>query len=98
MSKPVYAILRSRVLTEKSNPDDRSNEGIYTFRVDPKATKRDVQKIVENTYGVKVEKVNTLVMRGKTKRRGVRVYKAANYKKAIVKLAAGQKIKAFDEV
>jgi len=96
MSKPIYSVLHTRVLTEKS-ANDGGDTAIYTFRVDVKASKPQVAKAIEDFYGVKVAGVNTMVIRGKVKRRGAKVYKRPNYKKAIVELVEGQKIKAFEE-
>ncbi len=44
------------------------DENVYVFVVDPSATKIDVRSAVEQTFGVKVEKVNTLNRKGKVKR------------------------------
>lgn len=99
MSKPIYSVLHARLLTEKtaSASDAHGGSGLYVFRVDVKASKPQVAKAVEDYYGVKVAGVNTILIRGKIKRRGAKEYKRANYKKAVVKLVEGQKIKAFEE-
>ena len=67
----------------------------YTFKVDPKANKVEIKKAVETIFNVKVLSVNTVNVLPKYKKMGkYEGYKSA-YKKAIVKLAEGQKIDAF---
>ena len=64
----------------------------YTFLVHPEANKIQVKEAVEKMFpGTKVEKVNTMNIQGKTKRRGMTVGKTAKTKKAIVKLTADSK-------
>lgn len=70
----------------------------FTFRVDKQATKDQIKKLVEKLFTVNVVSVNTL----STKRRTVRSPKTGKYtlqrgyKKAIVQLKSGQKIKLFN--
>lgn len=67
-------------------------EGKYVFIVDKRANKIQIAQAVEEIFGkdgVKVEKVNTINVKGKVKRRGRIVGKRNDYKKAIVKLAEG---------
>ena len=61
-------IIIAPVITEKSN--DGIQEGKYTFEVNKKATKVDIAKAVEKLFNVKVLKVNTVTVKGKTKRVG----------------------------
>ncbi|MDR7416329.1 MAG: 50S ribosomal protein L23 [Armatimonadota bacterium] len=83
-------ILRRPILTEKSM---RGVElGKYTFEVARDATKPEIREAVERIFGVKVAKVNTLRIPGKTRRRGPHVYRTPDRKKAIVTLQAGYKI------
>ena len=70
------------IVTEKSN--DELQQGKYTFEVNKKATKIDIAKAVEKLFEVKVLKVNTMTVKGKTKRVGVHVGKKSDWKKAIV--------------
>ena len=70
------------VVTEKSN--DELQQGKYTFEVNKKATKVDIAKAVEKLFEVKVLKVNTMNVDGKTKRVGYHVGKTSDWKKAIV--------------
>jgi len=70
------------VVTEKSN--DELQEGRYTFKVNKKATKVQIAQAVEKLFNVKVLKVNTMHVNGKTKRVGYHVGKTSDWKKAIV--------------
>lgn len=75
-------IIIAPIITEKSN--DGLNEGKYTFEVNPKATKIDIKNAVEKLFEVKVLKVNTMTVQGKTKRVGYHTGKTSDWKKAIV--------------
>ncbi len=75
-------IIIEPVITEKSN--DGIQEGKYTFKVNKKATKVDIAKAVEKLFEVKVLKVNTINVSGKTRRVGRNVGKTSDWKKAIV--------------
>ena len=90
-----YSVLVKPLLSEKSN-DARERDNKYSFKVDLKATKGDVRKAVEKLLDVKVSSVQTLVTRGKIKRRGNQVGHLSNTKKAIVTLVEGAKIGLFD--
>ncbi len=70
------------IVTEKSN--DNVQSGKYTFKVNKKATKVDIKRACEKLFGVKVLNVNTLMVRGKTVRRGRNIGKTPDWKKAIV--------------
>ena len=64
----------------------------YTFMVHPDATKTQVKEAVEKMFdGVKVKRVNTMNIQGKTKRRGMTFGKTAKSKKAIVTLTEESK-------
>ena len=69
-------------------------EGKYVFVV--AANKIEIAKAVAEIFKVKVEKVNTVNVLGKTKRMGRTSGKRPDYKKAIVKLAAGESIEFFE--
>ena len=71
-------------------------EGEYTFAVDLHANKVEIRKAVEAIWKVKVERVNTMRMHGKTRRMGRTAGRRPDWKKAIVKLVAGQRIEFFD--
>ncbi len=75
-------IILAPVITEKSN--DEMQMGKYTFEVNRNATKIDIAKAVEKLFNVKVLNVNTMTVRGKTKRVRYVAGKTPDWKKAIV--------------
>ena len=84
-----YDILREPVITERIHK--------YTFRVPVTVNKIEVKKAVEEVFGVKVAKVNTIKMLGKVKRMGRYEGRRPSFKKAIVTLAPNSKtIEFFD--
>ncbi|MFP6743090.1 MAG: 50S ribosomal protein L23 [Alphaproteobacteria bacterium] len=89
-SERKYDVILAPVVTEKSTQGAEYNQ--LTFRVTRDATKREIKAGIEELFGVKVTKVNTLNMRGKIKRFRGRLGKRADYKKAIVTLAEGERI------
>ena len=60
-----HDIIIKPIVTEKSMSD--MEEGKYTFKVDRRINKSEIKKEIENVFGVKVEKVNTMNMQGKLK-------------------------------
>lgn len=85
-----YDVILKPVLTEKSM--GAMEEKKYTFLVNPLATKNQVKEAVEKMFpGTAVEKVNTMNLDGKTKRRGMTYGKTAKMKKAIVTLTEESK-------
>nr|WP_270934935.1 50S ribosomal protein L23 [Roseomonas sp. MO-31] len=86
----MYQVIVSPVVTEKAT---RLNEfSQVTFRVALDATKPEIKAAVEKLFSVKVEAVNTVVMKGKTKRFRGREGRRSDWKKAVVRLQAGQTI------
>jgi large subunit ribosomal protein L23 len=71
---------------------------VYVFEVDRDATKIDVRNAVEQAFGVRVAKVNTLTRKGKSmrNRRTGKVGRHPDAKRAIVTLVAGNKIDLFE--
>ena len=85
-------VLQAAVVTEKSTTG--TQQGCYTFRVHPKASKSAIRQAVQAFFKVDVVKVNTLCVSPRTRRfRGV-VGRIAGYKKAMVSLKKGQVIDA----
>jgi large subunit ribosomal protein L23 len=70
--------------------------GVQVFKVAPNATKLEIKKAVEQLFGVEVQAVNTVSIRGKTKRFGKTVGRRSDIKKAYVTLKAGQDIVVAD--
>ena len=89
-------VLKKPVLTEKSLLLQQ-NENKYTFDVDLTANKTEVKVAVEKTFDVKVESVNIMNVKPKTKRMGRYVGKTKRRRKAIVKLKEGYSINLFGE-
>jgi large subunit ribosomal protein L23 len=89
-------IIFEPVVSEKSY--GLIEQGVYTFRVDPRASKPEIHDAVEAIWGVTVVKVNTLNRKGKTRRvrRSNRTGKRADAKRAIVTLAPGDEIPLFE--
>jgi large subunit ribosomal protein L23 len=89
-------IILAPVVSEKSYSLIES--GVYTFKVDPRASKPEIHDAVEAIWGVKVLKVNTINRKGKAKRvRGTnRMGHRAGTKRAIVTLAPGSEIPLFE--
>ena len=91
-----YDIIIRPVITEQSMADVADKK--YVFQVAVDANKSEIKKAVEQIFGVKVEKVNTLRMDGKMKRQGAApAGRRASYKKAMVKLTADSKTIEFFE-
>ena len=93
--KTAYDIILKPVITEASIADIQDKK--YTFRVASDANKTEIAKAVEEIFGVKVEKVNTISMKAKTKRVRYVEGKTSAWKKAIVKLTADSKAIEFFE-
>ena len=94
--KNVYDIIRRPVITEQSMEAVADKKYVFMVAVD--ANKTEIKAAVEQVFGVKVSKVNTIRMQGKVKRNGA--YPAghrAAYKKAIVTLTADSKTIEFFE-
>jgi large subunit ribosomal protein L23 len=71
------------------------SRNIYPFEVDRRANKVQIRQAVEELFKVRVVAVNTANREGKTKRRGRRVGRRNNWKKAYVRLREGDKIELF---
>jgi large subunit ribosomal protein L23 len=85
-----YDVILAPVITEKSSMASESNQVVFKVRRD--ATKPEIKAAIEELFKVKVLAVNTIVRKGKTKRfRGVKGQQQ-DVKKAIVRLAEGDKI------
>jgi large subunit ribosomal protein L23 len=67
----------------------------YPFAVDARANKIQIREAVESLFKVEVESVNTANRKGKKRRRGRRIGRTPNWKKAYVRLREGQAIELF---
>mgnify|MGYP005969741967 CR=1 FL=1 len=75
--KFAYDIIKKPVITERSMMGAQDNK--YTFEVAVDAGKIEIKKAVEEIFGVKVAKVNTIKLPGKWKRMGVHVGKRSSH-------------------
>ena len=91
-----FDVLIRPIITEKTTLLMQENK--YTFQVPLYANKVEIRKAVESIFNVKVEKVATIRVLGKTKRMGRTMGKRSDYKKAIVTLKAGETIELFEGV
>jgi large subunit ribosomal protein L23 len=84
-------IILSPIVSEKSTLAAEANKR-FVFKVLKQATKIDIRKAVELMFGVEVDSVQVLNMKGKTKRFGRSLGKRSDWKKAYVKLKPGHDI------
>ncbi len=90
--KDIFQVIKTIQLTEKATLQLEENNA-YVFKVDPKANKSEIKRAVETIFDKKVVSVNTCNVRGKKKReRRADFGRTANWKKAVVKLAEGDRI------
>ncbi|HVL51862.1 MAG TPA: 50S ribosomal protein L23 [Actinomycetota bacterium] len=87
-------VILKPVVSEKSYALIEENS--YTFLVHPDANKVQIRQAVEEIWGVKVLKVNTQNRNGKVKATRLGKGKRNNTRRAIVKLAEGDKIELFE--
>ncbi|MBE3599033.1 MAG: 50S ribosomal protein L23 [Limnochordaceae bacterium] len=97
MERHIRDILVRPLVTEKSTRT-MSEANAYTFQVPLDVTKVQVQQAVERLFKVHVVDVRTMRVRGKSRRMGRFVGKRPDWKKAIVKLAPGERIEIFEGV
>lgn len=88
-------VIISPVVSEKSYSLIDNNA--YTFVVHPDANKTEIRQAVEAIWDVRVVSVNTINRKGKTKRYRFTQGRRANTKRAVVKLAAGDRIEIFEQ-
>ena len=87
-------VLRRPVITEKTTVI-REDGRTLVFQVAAKANKIDIRRAVEHLLGSKVESVRTSINHGKFKRQGRFAGRRSDWKKAYVKLRAGEKMPEF---
>jgi large subunit ribosomal protein L23 len=90
-----HEIILRPLVTEKGMLA-RENHNQFFFKVNPGATKPEIARAVEKAFSVTVVEVRTINTRGKKKRRGRLAGRKADWKKAVVRLAAGDNIKYFE--
>ena len=92
-----HQIIIRPVISEKSY-NLIETDGQYTFQVDRRANKNQIKRAVQNAFDVSVAKVNTVNVKSKPKRQGLTRGRTATWKKAVVKLAEGERIELFEGV
>ncbi|AXA35165.1 MAG: 50S ribosomal protein L23 [Candidatus Hydrogenedentota bacterium] len=94
--KSPYEILIRPVITEKATLlAERKDGPQYVFKVRLDANKIEIKRAIEAAYGVKVKAVNTVRLKGKSKRQGRFEGRRSDWKKAYVTLQEGQKIEVI---
>ena len=92
--KSPYTIINRPLVTEKALllPERNEKAAQYVFEVARTANKIEIARAVEALFNVKVDRVNTVVMKGKLRRQGRFMGRASNWKKAYITLKEGQKL------
>ena len=90
----MHYLIKRPLVTEKNSL--LAEKGVYVFEVDKKATKTDIKKAIEKFFRVKVDSVNTSVCRGRARRTRLGISRVQYWKKAMVRLKAGEKITLFE--
>ena len=88
--KDAHDIIRAPVITEKSTLVSEHNQVI--FKVARDASKPEIKAAVELMFKIKVDSVTVMNVHGKTRRFGRTIGRKRSWKKAYVRLAAGQEI------
>lgn len=93
MNPNPYYVVKRPIITEESTLQ-RDAKGKYTFRVDPRANKRQIADAIEKLFKVKVASINTMNYDGKLSGRRTRGVpgRRPNWKKAVVTLKPGDTI------
>lgn len=93
---PTRNVLIRPIISEKSYA--LMDDGAYVFVVDPRASKQEIREAVESNFSVRVDSVNTMIRKGKTKRdrRSNKVGKRSDTKRAIVRLVGEDRIELFE--
>lgn len=92
-----HQVLIRPVISEKSYNLIEMEEQ-YTFEVDRRANKNQIRHAVEEIFDVRVQKVNTVNVKSKPKRQGLTSGRTSSWKKAVVRLAEGERIELFEGV
>ena len=92
--KSAYQILRKPIITEKGL-GVKETEGTLVFQVAARATKTEIKEAVQSIFKVKVNSVRTANFVGKERRRGKFTGYRPDWKKAYVRLKAGEKMPEY---
>jgi len=95
--KNVFDIIKKPCLTEKGMTLQEANNQVV-LKVNPDANKIEIKTAVQDLFNVKVAKVRTANMHGKSKRVGKYMGRTSNWKKAVVTLVEGEKLDFLEEL
>lgn len=90
----MYYVIKRPLVTEKNSI--LAEKGVYVFEVNKEANKLAIKTAVEKYFRVKVASVNTSICRSRMKKTAKGVSRPATWKKAMVRLRAGEKITLFE--
>jgi len=91
-------LIKTHINTERTSAL-RADNNEYVFQVERHANKNEIKLAVEQAFKVKVERVHTMIIPGKSRRIGrYDEGKTSDYKKAVVRLKKGEVIAAFENV
>ena len=93
----IHDVIRRPLVTEKA-VGKKETDGVLCFEVAPGANKIEIKAAVEKLFKVKVAEVRTTNLAGKLRRRGRFAGYRSDWKKAYVKLKAGQKMPEYAEI
>jgi len=93
----VYDVIKRPIVTEKA-VDKKEGEATLCFEVAPGANKAQIKAAVEHMFKVKVAEVRTGNFEGKLRRRGRFAGYRSDWKKAYVRLRAGEKMPEYAEI
>jgi large subunit ribosomal protein L23 len=96
MAKSAYEIIRRPVITEKGL-GVKETEHTLVFEVSLNASKTQIKEAVQSIFKVKVDEVRTATFEGKERRRGKFTGYRPDWKKAYVRLKAGEKMPEYAE-
>ena len=85
-----FNVIQKPIVTEKSTILSENNQIVFLVNIN--SNKIDIKKSIELIYGVKVNSINIIRVKGKTKVFKGKVGKRSDYKKAIISLSKGQSI------
>jgi large subunit ribosomal protein L23 len=91
----MYQVIKKPLISEK-NAVHSENLNTYAFEVDKRANKTEIKAAIEKSFRVTVEDVRTMICRGRYFRKQARLGAPKHWKKALVKLKAGEKISIFE--
>lgn len=95
--KVIYEVIKRPLFTEKGM-DLKERENKILIQVHPEANKHEIKQAMEEIFKVKVEKVATVSIPGKTRRYGKYVGKRSDKKKAVITLKKGEKLDFIEGV